>query len=54
MDAIPMGPIRFSVRGKFKNAKARDINTALKLLYENDHTEFTLPGVKEYEVIVLE
>ena len=54
MDAIPMGPIRISVRGKFKTAKARDINAALKLLYKNDHTEFTLPSLKEYEVIVLE
>ena len=54
MDVIPMGPIRFSVRGKFKTAKARDINSVLPLSYTNGSTAFTLPLLKEYEVIVLE
>jgi hypothetical protein len=54
MDAIAMGPIRISIIGKFKSAKAREGNTGLPVSYNNGRSEFTLPLLKEYEVIVLE
>ena len=54
MDAISMGPIHISIIGKFKSAKARDGDVRLPLSYANDRTAFTLPLLKEYEVIVLE
>jgi hypothetical protein len=54
MDAIMMGPIRISIIGKFKAAKAREANLGLPISYTNGRSEFTLPLLKEYEVIVLE
>jgi hypothetical protein len=54
MDAIPMGAIHFSLKGKFKTAKARDLGKALPVAYKNGRTEFMLPMLREYDVIVLE
>jgi hypothetical protein len=54
MDAITMGPIRISIAGKFKAAKARDSNMELPVTNNNGRCEFSLPLLKEYEVIVLE
>jgi hypothetical protein len=54
MDVIPMRAIHFSIKGKFKTAKARDINKLLPVEYKNGYTECRLPLLKEYEVIVLD
>jgi len=54
MEAIAMGPIHISIIGKFKSAKAREGNTGLPVSYNNRRSVFTLPLLKEYEVVVLE
>lgn len=54
MDAITMGPIRISINGKFNSAKTRVINKELIVTQNNGRTEFVLPSLQEYEVIVLE
>lgn len=54
MDAVSMGPIRCSLKGTYKTAKARELNEVLPLVHTKGRTGFTLPSLKEYEVIVLE
>lgn len=54
MDAVPMGPIKISIDGKYASAKAREMDAALPLSYAKGSTSFVLPSLNEYEVIVLE
>jgi hypothetical protein len=54
MDAIPMSSIEVSVMGKYMTARTRDGQKDLDVKHTNDRTEFTVPVLKEYEVIVLE
>ena len=54
MEPVPMGPMRFSIRGQYRSAKPRSLKGALNVSHANGRTAFTLPSLKEYEVIVLE
>ena len=54
MNAVPMGAIKISLAGKFNRATTREGKTNLVVLYKDGRTEFTLPALGEYEVIVLE
>lgn len=53
MDAVTMGPINISVKGKFNAATARGLDKHLNLSYRDGYSHFTLPVLKEYEAIVL-
>lgn len=53
MDAVIMGPLNLSISGKFASATSREMKIPLPVTHKNDHTQFILPMLKEYDVIEL-
>lgn len=51
---IPMNDIQVQVVGAFKTAKTLRTPGTLAVNVNNDYAEFTLPQLKDYEVVVLE
>jgi len=54
MDAVPMGAINISIAGKYSAARSRWLNKILPVKVDNERTEFTIPSLGEYDVVVLE
>jgi hypothetical protein len=50
---VPMSGIKISLAGTFKTASTRENKADFKLTHTNGYTEFTVPILKEYEVVVL-
>jgi hypothetical protein len=54
MDSVPMNAIKVSLAGNFSSASTREGKTKLDVLHKDGRAEFTVPGLGEYEVVVLE
>jgi hypothetical protein len=50
---VPMGPIKVAVDGAFTGAKTVRGGETLKVLVGLGRTQFTIPGLRDYELIVL-
>src|SRR5262249_7068941 len=51
---IPMGAIRVEVAGRFSSAKTVRAPGALAVRFNQGYSEFTIPRLSDYELIVLE
>jgi hypothetical protein len=50
---IPMGPIRVRVAGEFRSARAVRSGVELPVRVDGGHTEWSLPRLADYELVVL-
>jgi hypothetical protein len=52
--AVPMPGIEVTVAGKFRQAHSRRLGRDLPLVVKSESVAFRLPGLEEYDVVVLE
>ena len=54
MDAVKMGPVKISIAGHYKTARSRVLNAALPVKQADNVSEFIVPELGEYDLVVLE
>ena len=49
-----MGPVKISIAGHYKTARSRVLNAALPVKQADNVSEFIVPELGEYDLVVLE